>query len=76
MYKGKFLSAVITAAGSGTRMGLEINKPYLEIGSKKILELSLTTVTSIEEFDEIILVIREEDFSLATEILSLLEILE
>ncbi|KGF05314.1 2-C-methyl-D-erythritol 4-phosphate cytidylyltransferase [Anaerococcus lactolyticus] len=71
MYKGKFLSAVITAAGSGTRMGLEINKPYLEIGSKKILELSLTTVTSIEEFDEIILVIREEDFSLATEILSL-----
>ena len=76
MYKGKFLSAVITAAGSGTRMGLEINKPYLEIGSKKILELSLTTVTSIEEFDEIILVIREEDFSLATEIYLFLEILE
>lgn len=71
MYKNKFLSAVIIAAGSGTRMGLSINKPYLEVGNKKILELSLTTVTSIKEFDEIILVARKEDFSLASEILSL-----
>lgn len=71
MYKGKFLSAVITAAGSGTRMGSQVNKPYLEVGAKKVLELSLETVTSIEEFDEIILVAREEDFPLATEILSL-----
>lgn len=71
MYKGKFLSAVITAAGSGTRMASEINKPYLEVGGKKILELTLETVTNIEEFDEIILVVREIDFPLATEILSL-----
>lgn len=71
MYKGKFLSAVITAAGSGTRMGSSINKPYLEVGGKKILELSIETVTSIKEFDEIILVAREEDFPLASEILSL-----
>lgn len=71
MYKGKFLSAVITAAGSGTRMGSSTNKPYLEVGGKKILELSLTTVTSIKEFDEIILVVRDEDFTLASEILSL-----
>lgn len=70
MYKGKFLSAVITAAGSGTRMGSSINKPYLEVGGKKILELSIETVTSIKEFDEIILVAREEDFPLASEILS------
>lgn len=76
MYKGKFLSAVITAAGSGTRMGSSINKPYLEVGGKKILELSIETVTSIKEFDEIILVAREEDFPLASEILSLLGILE
>lgn len=70
MYKGKFLSAVVTAAGSGTRMASDINKPYIEIGNKKILELTLETVTSIEEFDEIILVVREKDFSLAAEILS------
>ena len=71
MYKGKYLSAVIIAAGSGTRMGSTINKPYLEVGGKKILELSLETVTNISEFDEIILVVREEDMTLATEILSL-----
>lgn len=70
MYKGKFLSAVVTAAGSGTRMASDINKPYIEIGNKKILELTLETVTSIEEFDEIILVVREKDLSLAAEILS------
>lgn len=71
MYKGKYLSAVITAAGSGTRMGTHTNKPYLEIGTKKILELSLTTVTGIREFDEIILVVRKEDKVFASEILSL-----
>ncbi len=71
MYKGKFLSAVVTAAGSGTRMGTEVNKPYLEIGEKKILEYSLITITSIEEFDEIILVVREEDFPLASELVSI-----
>lgn len=71
MYKEKFLSAVVTAAGSGTRMGTEINKPYLEVGDKKILEYSLATITNIEEFDEIILVVRQEDFPLATEIVSI-----
>ena len=71
MYKGKFLSAVVTAAGSGTRMGTEINKPYLEISEKKVLEYCLETITSISEFDEIILVVREEDFSLASEIVSI-----
>lgn len=71
MYKEKYLSAVVTAAGSGTRMGTEINKPYLEVGNKKILEYSLTTITSIKEFDEIILVVRVEDMALATEIISI-----
>ena len=71
MYKEKYLSAVVTAAGSGTRMGTEINKPYLEVGNKKILEYSLTTITSIKEFDEIILVVRQEDFPLATELVSI-----
>lgn len=71
MYKGKYLSAVVTAAGSGTRMGTEINKPYLEIGNKKILEISLETITSIKEFDEIILVVKGEDKPLASEIISI-----
>lgn len=73
MYKGKFLSAIITAAGSGLRMGMDINKPYIEIAGEKILELTLKTAVSIKEFDEIILVIRKEDLSMASAILDKLE---
>ena len=69
MFDNKFLSAIITAAGSGRRMKSDINKPYLSLGDKKIIELTLDTITSIEEFDEIILVIRKEDESIIKEIL-------
>ena len=65
MYKGKYLSAIITAAGSGLRMGLATNKPYIEIAGKKILEITLEKVISLAEFDEIVLVIREEDKKMA-----------
>ena len=61
MLDGKFLSAIITSAGSGRRMNSNINKPFLNIDNKKIIERTLDTVTSIEEFDEIILVIRRDD---------------
>ena len=61
MIDNKFVSAVITAAGSGLRMKSLTNKPYIEIGGKKILEITLDTVTSIDKIDEIILVIRKED---------------
>ena len=65
MLDEKYLSAVVVAAGSGLRMGLATNKPYIEIAGKKILELSLETVSSIREFDEIILVIRKKDLPMA-----------
>lgn len=61
MLDGKFLSAIITSAGSGRRMNSNINKPFLNIDNKKIIERTLDTVTNIEEFDEIILVIRRDD---------------
>mgnify|MGYP001551503468 CR=1 FL=1 len=61
MLDNKFISAVITAAGSGTRMNSQINKPFLDIKGKKIIELTLDTLTKIDVFDEIILVIRKED---------------
>lgn len=61
MFDDKFLSAIITSAGSGRRMNSDINKPFLNIDDKKIIERTLETVASIEEFDEIILVIRKED---------------
>lgn len=69
MFDGKFLSAIITSAGSGRRMNSDINKPFLNIDDKKIIERTLETVTSIEEFDEIILVIRKEDEDIIRSIL-------
>ncbi|MDD7304988.1 MAG: 2-C-methyl-D-erythritol 4-phosphate cytidylyltransferase [Peptoniphilaceae bacterium] len=61
MIANKKLGAVIVAAGSGQRMNMGVNKPYIEIKGKKILEITLDTITSIEEIDKIILVIRKED---------------
>lgn len=69
MFDGKFLSAIITSAGSGRRMNSDINKPFLNIDDKKIIERTLETVTSIEEFDEIILVIRKDDEDIIKSIL-------
>lgn len=70
MQDNKFISAVITAAGSGTRMNSQVNKPYLQIKDKRIIELTLDTITKIDLFDEIILVIRKDDESEIKEILS------
>lgn len=70
MIDGKYLTAIVTAAGSGRRMNNNINKPYLSIGDEQIIELTLDTITSIDEFDEIIIVIRPEDEDLIKEIIS------
>ena len=69
MIEDKFLSCIITAAGSGLRMKSKVNKPYIEISGKKILEITLDTITSINEIDEIILVIRPDDEDFVRDIL-------
>lgn len=69
MIDGKFLSCIVTAAGPGQRMKSKINKPYIEVGGRKILEITLDTITKINLFDEIILVIRKDDNLLVEEIL-------
>ncbi|MDO5047526.1 MAG: 2-C-methyl-D-erythritol 4-phosphate cytidylyltransferase [Anaerococcus sp.] len=69
MIDGKFISLILTAAGSGTRMKSRVNKPYIRLGSKPIIEFSLDTISSIEEIDEIILVRRSLDDKYLREIL-------
>lgn len=69
MIEDKKISAVITAAGNGLRMKSDRAKPYIEIGGRKILEITLDTVTSFDEFDEIIVVIRKEDENYLKDIL-------
>lgn len=61
MLNGKKLAAIVTAAGYGQRMGKEINKPFIEIGDKTILEICLEKLANLEEIDQIMLVIREHD---------------
>ncbi len=53
-----FVSAVIVAAGSGTRMG-SIAKPLIKIGGKTLLERVVAAFDSCERIDEIIIVERE-----------------
>lgn len=61
MIGNKKLGAVIVAAGSGHRMNIGTNKPYIKIKDKKIIEITLDTITSIDEIDKIVIVIRKDD---------------
>ena len=61
MIDEKKISAVITAAGNGLRMKSDKAKPYIELKGRKILEICLDTIVSLEEIDQIIVVIRKDD---------------
>jgi len=61
MYKGKQVTALISAAGSGKRMGGPMPKQFMKIGGKTILE---TTVGIFEKTDFVddILIITSADY--------------
>ena len=61
MYEGKKVTAVIVAAGSGTRMGASVPKQFLKIRGRTILE---TTVAAFERnpYADSILVLASRDF--------------
>ncbi len=54
--------AVILAAGSGTRMKSDKSKLLLDINGKTVIERTVETFSKISAVDEIIVVIRENDF--------------
>lgn len=56
-------TAIVLAAGSGTRIGLDINKILLEINGKRVLDYSLDFFKKSSECKEIILVCSETDFN-------------
>lgn len=57
-------SAIILAAGSGKRMGLNYNKILLEINGKKVIDYSIDFFKNDEKCFEIILVCSENDFNM------------
>ncbi len=54
-------SAVITAAGKGTRMKSDINKQYIVLCGIPVLARTIAVFEACEQIDEIIVVINEED---------------
>ena len=55
------VTAVITAAGRGTRMKSDTNKQYMEISGIPVLTRTISTFQQCEAIDEIILVVNEDD---------------
>lgn len=54
-------TAIILAAGNGTRMKAEKSKLLLEIMGKTVIERSVSAFLEVSDVDEIIVTVREED---------------
>ena len=66
MYKGRKVTAVVTAAGSGRRMGTPLPKQFLKIGGQTVLEKAVEPFEDSEHVDEIIVVGSSEFLELCT----------
>jgi 2-C-methyl-D-erythritol 4-phosphate cytidylyltransferase len=53
-------SAIIVAAGRGTRMGPDVDKLFLEVAKLPVIAHTWLRFDAVEEIDEVILVVREE----------------
>lgn len=58
------VSAIIVAAGSGTRMGQSLNKVFLDLGQAPILFHSLAVFMTHPRVDEVIVVLKKEEIDL------------
>lgn len=67
-------SAVIVAAGNGSRMGAGYNKVYMPLHNKPMLAYTLKAFEESGIFDEIIIVTGRDDFAKAREIADLMNI--
>ena len=59
--KSKTVSAIIVAAGSGTRMKIPTRKQLVEINDMPVIAHTLTAFENADIIDEIIIVTKEED---------------
>ena len=57
------VAAVIVAGGEGTRMGARLNKVFIEVDGRSILEHSLRLFESSALVDQVVLVARRADLS-------------
>ena len=54
------IAAIILSGGSGTRMGSDIPKQYLEVSGKPIIAYSIETIEKSSDVDKILIVCAEE----------------
>ncbi|AHM55464.1 2-C-methyl-D-erythritol 4-phosphate cytidylyltransferase IspD [Peptoclostridium acidaminophilum DSM 3953] len=54
-------SVVIVGAGKGKRMKSDINKVYLRVAGKPVLQLTIEKFMSMDEIDELVVVISRDD---------------
>lgn len=61
MEKKPFVSAIIVAAGSSTRMGGKVSKQMLLLSGKPVIAHTLTAFEAAQSINEIVIVTRPED---------------
>ncbi len=59
--KDMYVSAVVVAAGRGSRMNMDMNKQYIEIAGKQVLARTLQVFQDCACIDEIVLVVNQQD---------------
>ena len=67
MYQSKRITALVTAAGSGLRMGGEVPKQFLDFQGEMILKKTLKAFSENGYIDEIYLICRKEDMDFCAE---------
>jgi 2-C-methyl-D-erythritol 4-phosphate cytidylyltransferase len=56
-----FVSAVVAAAGKGTRMNMDINKQYIEVCGIPVLSRTLLVFEECELIDDVVVVVNNND---------------
>lgn len=70
----EYCSAIIVAAGKGTRMNASKNKQFLNIIDRPVLAYTLQAFEDCEMINEMIIVTREQDIILCKEIVDISEL--
>ncbi len=74
MYLNNYVTAIIAAAGMGTRMKKSLNKQFLMIDNTPVLEHTLKKFDNSKYVDYIIVVIKETDITYLGDVLSSLKL--
>lgn len=74
MYKDKFVTAIIAAAGMGTRMQTNINKQFLKIGDVPVLSHTIKKIEACDYIDFLLIVIKPTDILYLSKIINEYEI--